>query len=215
MAKTKRFFAERILMELQNDNRNIDFKINERQVFVVLDETVNELAAASYFENWKLSGAGIDEGFITTFEPVTVIDQANGNLSYFDFPCNYAALPMNRGIDEIYPLKYNTTHQSAVVVLSHSDYRLYQNNPARGFEGRLYGYPKGMRFYFGTCEVTKKYGASFGVRLVVKDSSQIGNDEWYPIPSNVEKLVIDTCIEKLLKRRMAPIDRVRDNVDQP
>jgi hypothetical protein len=213
--KTKRQYSERCIIELQNDNRNIDFKIDERQVFLALDQVVNEMAAASYFENWKLSGAGIDEGFITTFEPITVVDQADGKVSYFDFPCNYAALPKNRGIDEIYPLKYNTTHQSAVVVLSHSDFRLYQNNPARGFEGRLYGYPQGMRFYFSTCEVTKKYGPQFGVRLVVKDSSQISNDEWYPIPANIENLLIETVVKKLLERRMTPVDRVRDNVDQP
>lgn len=211
--KTKRQYSERILIRLQNDHRNIDFKINERQVFLMMDEVVNSLAADNYFANWKLSGAGIDEGFITTFEPVSITDPSDGNYSYLDIPCNYAALPKNRGIDGVYPLKYTTTNQQSVIIMSHMEYRQFMNNPARGMEGRLWGFLKGMRLTFGTCEVGKKYGRDWGVRLVVRDSSQIGNDQWYPIPSDFEEDLIERVVEKLLGKRATPTDSVRDNKD--
>jgi hypothetical protein len=212
--KTKRQYSERILIRLQNDHRNIDFKINERQVFLMMDEVVNAMATDNYLANWKLTGAGIDEGFITTFEPVTITDPVDGNYSYLDIPSNYAALPKNRGIDGIYPLKYTTTNQQSVIILSHMEYRQFMNNPARSMEGRLWGYLKGMRLTFGKCEVGKKYGPQWGVRLVVRDSSTIANDQWYPIPSDVEEEMIEKVVEKLLGKRATPTDSVRDNKDQ-
>lgn len=213
--KTKKWYTHQIMNELENDKLNFDFKIDEREVFIRVDAIVNELAKNNYLENWKLSGAGIDEGFITTWEPIIVTDQPNGNPSYLTIPSNYAALPKNRGIDEVYPLRYNTTHQSSVVILSHTDFRLYQNNPAGGMQGRLFGYLKGMQLIFGTCEVGKKYGNNFGVRLVVKDSGQIANDELYPIPADIEQTVIDTAVAWFKKRILTPTDEVRDNKNEP
>lgn len=210
--KTKRQFAEQILNELQDDYRNIDFKIDEREVFLRMDAVVNEMASKNYFENWKMAGATIDEGFITTWEPVTVVDQENGNPSYFIFPSNYPALPKNGGIAEIYPLRWVTENQSPVVILSHEDYRRYINNPARSFSGRLAGYPKGSRFYFTKCKVKSEYG-DMGVRLAVRDSSVIGNNEVYPIPSDRENELVATLVEWFRNRRLQPTDSVRDNKD--
>lgn len=212
--KTKRQYSDRVMFRLKNDHRNIDWKIDERQLFLMLDEVVNSLAADNYFSNWRLTGAGIDEGFITTFEPVSVVDPGNGLFSYIDIPCNWAALPKNRGIDGIYPLKYTQGSTQSVIVMSHMDYRQFMNNPARGMEGRLFGFLKGMRLTFGICDVGKKYGTNFGVRLVVRDSSQIGLDQWYPIPSDFEDDVIDRVVEKLIGKRLTPTDSVRDNKDQ-
>lgn len=212
--KTKRQYAERAIVQLQNADRNIDFKIDERQVFLIMDSVANRMAADNYFSNWKLTGATIDEGFITTFEPVTIIDPADGNFSYLDIPSNYAALPRNRGIDGVYPMKYKTSNQQSVIVMSHMEYRQFMNNPARGMAGRLYGYLKGMRLIFGECGVGKKYGTQWGVRLVVRDSSLIGNDQWYPIPADKEEEFIDAVVEKLMIRRDQPTDTVRDNNDK-
>lgn len=212
--KTKRQYSDRIIFRLQNDHRNIDFKIDERHVFLMMDEVVNSLAADNYFSNWRLTGAGIDEGFITTFEPVTVTDPGDGIFSYLDIPCNWAALPKNRGIDGVYPLKYAKQTPQSTIIMSHMEYRQFMNNPARGMEGRLWGYLKGMRLTFGTCDVGKKYGTEFGVRLVVRDSSQIGIDEWYPIPSDFEDDLVNQVVEKLIAKRLTPTDSVRDNKDQ-
>lgn len=210
--RTKSFYAERVLNALQNDFRNIDFKIDEREIFLDIDAVVNELAAKSYFENWKLAGGSIDEGFLTTWEPVTVVDQENELPSYFVFPSNYAVLPRNEGINQIYPIRFNTENQSPVVVISHADYRRYLNNPARGFGGRLAGYPKGDRFYFIGCKIKKNFG-DMGVTLVVRDSGAIGDDDPYPIPSDKEDDIINRVIEMYRSRRMQPTDSVRDNKD--
>lgn len=210
--RTKSFYAEQVIRSLQNDERNIDFKIDEREVFLDLDSVINELAAKSYFENWKLCGGSIDEGFLTTYEPMTVVDQENGLPSYIELPSNYAALPRNAGINQAYPIRWDTTNQAPVVIISHEDYRRYNNNPARGFGGRLVAYPKGNRLYFTSCGVKKNYG-DMGLVLVVRDSGAIGDDDPYPIPADKEDEVISRVTEMYRKRRLQPTDSVRDNKD--
>lgn len=216
--KTKKWYAEQVLRELQNDERNIDFKIDPREVFVRLDSIVNALARESYFENWKLSGTGVDEQYITTWDgdsAIIVVDQTDGKPSYFEFPVNYADLPRNRGIDEIWPQKYSKNNHP-VVIMTHRDVRLYSNNMAGNLQGRLGGYVQGNRFYFSNpdngCKVKAKYG-NMGLRLVVRDSSQIANDQPYPIPADKEDRIVEMLVQWFRERRDQPTDKVRDSND--
>jgi len=212
--KTKQFYAQQVILLLQNDFPNIDTKIDERLVFLSIDEVVNELAKKNYFENWKMgAGAMFDEQFITTWDEIEVIDQPNSLHSYFTFPSNYVGVGMNEGIVDIIPIKYRTSNQSAVIVTSMSDYYRYRSNPAGNMQGRLFGYPKGMKFEFGTCDVKKKYGNMI-VRLAIRDSGMIPYDQPYPIPADKEGEVIMTALAVYRDRRKEPADTIRDNKDQ-
>jgi hypothetical protein len=215
MIGSKRWFAQQVLIELQNDKPNIDFKIDEREVFNRMDAEVNQMARTSFFDNWKFSSANLDEQFLTRWDDdnaLTVVDVANGQPSYLDLPAAWVDLPRNRGIDEIWPLERGEYNQS-VVITSHRDLRSYQNNKAGNMQGRLFGYPKGRRFVFGESNVSKKYGEKFGVSLVIRDSSQIGYDEVYPIPADKQKALIMILVAWFRSRREQPTDRVRDSND--
>jgi hypothetical protein len=211
--KTKRWFSEQILTELNNQHLNIDNKIDERDVYLRMDATVNELASKNYFENWRLSGYGVDNQFTTTFF-VTVIDRAAEALpSYFAFPANYAALPRNGGIVEVWPRKWSKTDQSPVVVMDHQDIRRYNSNPAGNMQGRISGCPLWPNFVFKDCGVGAKYGFDFGITLVIRDSSVIAFDAPYGIPADKENYVIATCVEWYRIKKQVPQDSVRDNKD--
>lgn len=210
---TKRYYAQRVILGLQNDYPNLDFKIQEREVFPVIDDIVNRQAETDYFDNWKFTGQSIDEQFITQWDEIDVVDQEDEKPSYFEFPSNYAALPNNRGIDEIWPLKFQIGGKDhSVVIMSHADYRRYKNMYAGGLEGRLGGYPQGTKFYFTTCGVKKKYG-NMGLRLVVRSSADIAIDAPYPIPSNRVEEVIQMAIKYFVMKRLEPTDQVRDKKD--
>ena len=210
---TKRYYAQRVILALQNDYPNLDFKIQEREVLPVIDGVVNRMAEQDYFDNWKFSGQGIDEQFITTWEEIEVTDENDEKPSHFTFPSNYAALPNNRGIDEIWPLKFQIGGKDhSVVIMTHADYRRYKNLQAGSLEGRLGGYPQGDKFYFTTCGVKKKYG-NVGLRLVVRSSADIAIDAPYPIPSNRVDEVIQETIKYFILKRLQPTDEVRDKKD--
>lgn len=210
--KTKKYYADRVISALQNAYPNIDFKIQEREVFLVIDDIVNSLAKANFFENWKFGNQMIDEQYTTTWDgdaAITVVSPVN-QLSYIELPANYAALPMNRGIEEVWSLNYE---YGSVKIIQHRDLRLYKNNMAGNLQKQLGGYPQGTRFYFSETQVDKNYSSRFGVRLVIRDSSQISLTSPYPIPSSAEEEVIGKAIIYFMNKRLQPTDTIRDGND--
>lgn len=213
MIKSKKYYAQRVILGLQNDWPSQDWKMDERLVFPVLDDVVNGFAEQNYFDNWKMCGESIDEGFVTTWDGIEVTDGENEMPSYFTFPSNYAALPNNAGIIGVIPEKFQMRGEdAAVVVLTYEQWLKYKNMPAGSFQGRPAGYPKGSRFIFTSCGVKKKYG-SMTVRLAVRNASDIANDQPYGIPSNFEDRVIKAVMEVFVTRRLMPTDQVRDKKD--
>jgi hypothetical protein len=218
--KTKRLYAERVKDRLLNQYQNSDLKIDERFIFLALDSVVNSLARKSYFDNWKLTGAGVDAQFLTFWDgatALTVVDDNNGNPSYFELPVNYADLPKNGGINEIWMQKYGKTNHS-VVIIDHRDVRRYSENMAGNVQGRLSGYVQGTRFVFNNpnngCKIKAQFGNA-GLALVVRDSSLIALDAPYPIPSSAEEEIVEKVYRMYVEKRMMPIDKVRDTNDQP
>jgi hypothetical protein len=221
MIKSKVFYAERVIRSLQNDYPNIDWKIDEREVFPFLDDVVNMLAAKGYLDNWKRgNGAAIDEQYITEFADIEIVDpkdedgEPTGALSYLALPGNYVDLPNNRGIDEVYPQEVTQNNQQSVVVISHNDYRRYANNMAANSQGRLTAFVKGRQLVFTECSVGAKYGDKFTIRLVIRDASQIDDDAPYPIAANMEGIVVEMVTKQFYDKRMQPTDIVRDKNDR-
>jgi hypothetical protein len=213
--KTKTYYAERIVNGLQVAVPDIDWKIDQRDIFTQLDAVVNAEAKAGFLSNWKAGMPGVSENFITTWEGLEVTDQANSAPSYFTLPVNFADLPGEQGIQEVWPTKWQPDGKNhSVVILEHRDVRLMANTLAGNFQLRLAGYPQSDKFYFTTCDVKKKYG-TMNIRLVVRDSSIISTTEPYPIPADREEDIIQRCIDFFRQKRMLQPDKVRDKQDQP
>lgn len=210
--KTKKYFADRIILALQNAYPNIDFKIQDREVFLAVDDIVNAMAKDNYFENWKTGMATIDDQYTTTWDgdSAIAVTDPEDQLSYLELPASYAALPMNRGVDEVWP---NNFEYGSVKIISHRDLRLYKNNMAGNLQGELGGYPQGSRFVFNQCDVGKNFSETFGVRLVIRDSSQISITAPYPIPSDQVEEVIKRGVLFFTQKRFQVTDTVRDKND--
>lgn len=213
MIRSKKYYAERVLTDLQDAFRNADFKINVREVFLVLDDIVNSMATQNYFANWKIvGGPQLDEQFITTWDGDNAIDviDVDDQPSYINFPSNYAALPMNGGIIEVWPMNYEF---GSVRLMNHSDIRRTRRLMSGNLQQELGGYPKGSVFTFNQCDVAKNYSQKFGVRLAIRDSTAISETAPYPIPSDLEETVINRAVMKFKERRMSPTDLIRDKND--
>lgn len=217
--RTKWSYAESVIAELQNDYPGRDLKIDPREVLLRLDAMVNNMAKQGYIENWKMGhGANVDEQFITTWENVVVTDPANGLPSYFTIPANYVALPRNGGIEQVYFMNpytgSKTRYFDPIIITSMRDVAAYRNNMASGLEGRVSGYPKGRTFYFFKGGIFAKYG-NVGIRLVIRDSSAIGDGDPYPLAADIEAQVIAELVQWFRERRAQPTDTIRDANDKP
>lgn len=215
MAKTRVWFGEQVLNELQNSLRNSDEKIDIREVYIRLDALVNQRARAGYFENWKLRLQGVDESYVTTWETVTVTDQSHGQLSYLTLPTCPVELPNNEGIVEICPKKYYLTgNNHSVIIMSRERYRSYNSGMAASMQGRLAGYRQGMQFIFTQDNVKKQYGDML-VRLAIRDSSFLSDTDVYPIPADKEQEIIAELVKWFMDRKNRQPDLIRDGIDQP
>lgn len=211
--KTKKFYAEQAIIGLQNDYPNIDFKITLQEVYIIIDNVVNAMAKDNYFENWKLYGAAIDEAFVTTWDgdnALTVVDP-DELPSYIVFPANYVALPKHAGINEVWPINYE---YGSVRIMDHGDVRRTRKLMSGNLQNELGGYPKGSVFEFNQVGVGKNFSETFGMRLVVHDSSLIAIDVPYPIPADMEDEVIRRVKITLQQKRLSPTDTVRDKNDK-
>lgn len=213
MARTKKYFADRVLLGLQDSpGFNIDWKIQPREIFFIVDDIVNSLAKQNYIENMKLFGGNTDEQFITTWSgdtAITVVDPED-QPSYIVLPAQYVALPMNGGIAEVWPENYE---YGAVKIMRHEDVRRTRKLMSGNLQHELGGYPVGNKFVFNQVSVGKNFSDKFGVRLVIRDSSAIGETDAYPVPADLEEQVIQRAIEFCLKKRVSPTDTIRDQND--
>lgn len=215
--KTKRLYSQIVQNEIRRKYPNADSLVREQEIWLRMDQLVNRLAKQSYFDNWAFTGGHADEQYITTWadeNAIQVVDQPHGKPSYLILPSNYADIPRNGGIEEIWPMTYSGGSNS-VVVMSHRDYRRYQTNKAGNMQGRLYGYPEGRKFIFGKANVATDYSEKFGVRLMIRDSSMIDLDAPYPLPSSAEQAIIDQLIAYFSAKLLQPMDAVRDGNEQP
>lgn len=210
--KTKKYFADRIILALQNAYPNIDFKIQDREVFLAVDDIVNAMAKDNYIENMKLFGANTDEGFITTWDgenALTVVDEED-KQSYLVMPATFAALPMNNGIVEVWSTDYEF---GSVRIRRHEDVRRTRTLMSGNMQGELGGYPRGNLFVFDQVDVGKNFSETFGMRGVIKDSSAIGITDPYPIPGNLVEEVINKAVMFFTQKRFQVTDTVRDGND--
>lgn len=212
MITTKKLISDKVIDRLQNDYPNIDFKIQPRDVFLVVDDIVNALAKTNYIENFKLYG-GIDEGFITTWDgesAMVVVDPEN-QPSYFTLPAIPVALPMNGGFREIWPLNYE---YGAVKIRMHEDIRRTRRLMSGNMQGELSGCPKYPVFEFDQMEVRKNYSETFGLRMVIKDSSAISENAPYPIAADLVEQVVQRAYLYFQEKRISPTDTIRDKNDK-
>lgn len=213
--KSKLYFSELVLLELNSQFRNRDEKIDQRDVIIRLDQIVNEGAKLGIFESWNLGERSIDDLFITTWDGrlnswLAITDVSDTGESYFTLPSNYVVLPRNGGIVQVYLEK---NYFDPIAILSAPEAITIRNTMAGNLEGRLGVYVRGGRVYFkGRQDIGAKFGGA-GVQLVIRDASAIADDAPYPIDAAQEKMVIAQAVEWFRNRNNQGADKVRESVN--
>jgi len=215
--KTRLWFAEQILIQLNEGLRNRDEKIDPRECYVIIDQLINQAARQGFLENWKLGNGQIDELWITRFDEITITDPPNKAPSYFALPASYVNLPRLQGINSVTFMNSFTSvkkkYFDTVHIISANDAVTYRGNMAGSLQGRLSVYPKGGNMVFNTGNVGTTYG-NVSIALVITDSSSISDTAPLIIPADIEASIITQAIEYFKARRALPVTTIRDNVDK-
>lgn len=216
--RTKLYYGEQVLLELSSQLRNRDEKIELREAIIRIDAIVNQFARDGILLNWKMGYTNsIGDQFVTTWEFLTVTDPANGEPSYVALPSHYVELPDNRGIDQVYFQNsfsaVKKKYFDPIIIRSYKAFATYRNNRAGRMEGRISCAPKNGNLVFDRGNINATYGP-IGLRMVVRDSSEIADDAPYPIAADQEQLIISTCVDWFRARQSQRPDLIRDDVNK-
>jgi hypothetical protein len=215
MIQTKKKIADRVISRLQNAYPNIDFRaIRMPYVYVIVDDIINSLARQNYFQNWKLTMAGLDECFITTWEGDAGIDVVDPeeDQSYIELPATPVALPMNNGVQEVWPQNFE---YGSVRLRQHSEIRRTRNLMSGNMQGELGGCLVGTKFKFDQTDVGKNFSQKMNLRLAVKDSTAIAENAPFPVAADLLEEIIERAYIYLSGKREELTDTIRDSNDGP
>lgn len=215
--KTKLWYSEQVLNQLQDGFRNRDEKFDQREILVQFDNVINRMAKENYLENWKLGVCGVDDLWTTKFDNIVVNDPDDEGPSWVTIPASYVILPRGTGIQEVtFVNDFETVTKkyfSTVYIVSEKDAISYRRNPAGSMQGGISVFPRGGKLYFSSGMIGSTYG-NVSISLVIKDSTAISDSAPYPIPANVEAQAISECVQWFLMRRSLPETAVRDGKDK-
>jgi len=213
--KNKLWYAEQVRNSLADGLVNRDIKIDFREIFLQLDNLVNEYAKLNFFENWKFGTGTVDDAWIVDFSPIQVTDQLNAN-SFFTLPSsNYVTLPKGQGLNAVYFTNTNGLKKryfKPVVIKQFNDVASYRSSMAGDNQGRISCYVKNRIVYFDRGKIDQMYG-TVGVRLVLRDASMLSDTDVYPVPAEYENVIISRCVDFFMARRLKTADLIRDNND--
>ncbi len=216
--RTKLYYGEQVLNELSSQLLNRDFKIDIREAIIRIDAIVNAFAREGILQNWKVGSTNnIEDAFTTTWEWITVTDPTNGEPSYFQIPAHYVQLIDNRGIEQVYFQNsfsaVKKKYFNPVIIRSYKNVAAYRTNRAGNMEGRLSCSPKNGYLVFNKGNINATYGP-VGIRLIVRDSSAIADDAPYPLPADMEQIVIAAAVQWFRERQAQKSDLIRDDVNK-
>ncbi len=216
--RTKLFYGEQVLLELNSQLRNRDEKIDIREAIIRIDAIVNQFAKDGILLNWRAGFTNsIEDQYTTTWENLSATDPANGEPSYVQIPAHYVQLPDNRGIEQVYFMNsYNAIKKkyfNPVIIRSYKSFAAYRNNRAGRLEGRISCAPNDGYLVFDRGNIDATYGP-LAIRLIVRDSSAIADDAPYPIAADQEQMIIQAAVQWFRERNAQRPDLIRDDVNK-
>jgi len=198
--RTKKFLANQIIRLIQqyDIDRNIEYTYGD--IFAYMDSIVNELARASFFENWKLDNKTVDSQFTVFFRDIPVYYDNSRNESYSLLPTKYNSLAEGAGIDFI------GTNKEQFLPVPRNFNAMYSNNPAYNLLGQTGYYTdndQDLKVFF-TRNLVQAGAANVNMRLVIADSSVIDDEAIYPIPPEYEQTVINRVLALFIPSNPSP-----------
>lgn len=199
--RTKRGYAEQ-LIKMMYPNATNEAKITLAEAALVLGQARDYFIKAGLFENMQLDGAYINADWLSVYENVQVAYDEERCRGYLYLPTRVLSLPNNLGVYEVKPCGADR----AYVPITPTYGTMFGTSAVKELEGIGSYYLLQDRLIFPTQTPPKKVDL-----LLVSLSEDIGDDEYFPIPSTKEPLIYELAIKQLSLHRQAPEDTTINN----
>lgn len=210
---TKLKIASEILRILANGDRLYEYKVDEREIAIQIDQWRSKLIEEEYLQNEAIGRKMIPSEYIVSYTNFALLDD-NG-LKYIILPARPIKLPEDKGILTV------TTRQEPsnfFVPIYNGHFGLGAGLEAGNMENKCGYYPEGKRLYF-TGNTNKLYIDDFPTNLpkdivvkLIPDSQDIGIGAELPISAGMEAEIVTRIVQARAPYLSIPQDKTIDQV---
>jgi hypothetical protein len=197
---TKKYLANQIIRLIQQYDIDRTIVYTYGDILAYMDSITNELARASFFENWKADSKSVDSQFTVYFRNVPVYYDNERKEAYSLLPAKYVSLPEGAGVDFI------GTNKEQFLPVPRNFNAMYGNNPAFGLLGQTGYYTdndQDLKVFY-TKNLVQAGATNVNMRLVIADSSVIDEEAIYPIPPEFEQTLISRVLQLFIPSNPNP-----------
>jgi hypothetical protein len=202
---TKNILAEQIQRRISGGDVSDDSEFDPREIILFIEQALAVLVKDSFITMLRVDETVVGAQYISSFMNVEVVESPCLKLSYSIVPRGYIDLHSDRGIHQISLME---DQENSFVPVRNGSTALYSKSSAGRLEGRTSYYPEGARVYYNK-NLNKDGIVKVLIKLIVPSPSDLGNDDPYPIGTDMELPVILKVLE--LMGIAPPTDDVNDS----
>lgn len=207
MATTKRQLAEQILRILHGGDISEDAQIDERELFINIDQVRAKLIKEEIVANKKSGILDISGDYISSYEDLTIVKDDKKNLYYSVIPVKYVILPDDIGL---YQVSLMQGQESPFIRVANGTMGLFSGLHAFHLGGRVgYWVEKDRVYYHNFSDKLKD--SKILLKLVASVEDFNPNEE-LPIPADRELELLQQVLQIYGVHTQVPQDKKNDNV---
>lgn len=160
---------------------------------------------------WAMYSAGEDliwDGMLSSYKDNTV-SKEDDCLFYLDLPAKPLYLPKNAGIYSVISSKDRTFD---IIPVPPTFSIMYKGSQALHLDGNMGYYQEGNRIYIIGSNITEYSKIDL---LLIAQSEDIGSDEYFPFPADMENEIIRIAVQQFSPTVTIPEDRGDNSRDEP
>ncbi len=210
---TKLKLASKILRILAGGDRGKDFKIDEREIALDIDQFRSQFIEEEYAQNELLGRQMIPAEYIRPYRALPLL--ADSGQKYLELPARPIKLPNDKGIYAISPLN---EPGNIFIPIYNGHSPLGYGLESSWLENRCGYYPEGKRIYF-VGNTDKLYQnndplqmpKAFNVKIII-DSQDIGIGEELPLAAGMEARIMAAIFQTRFPGLGITQDKIDDEV---
>lgn len=208
IAYTKKMLVQRLRQHLANDYPNDEFSISEREMLLYIDQALAFNVVGQVYAGAKVLGTlEVPEGFLTTYELATLVQNSVTGDWYATLPQPPISLPLGYSITRAYfaDATNGVSQEILPIKAKRAAYRNLMPRPA-GAEYRI----NGSVMYITANDGQPLFNYTVYVEMIKTRTDSI--DEVLQMPDDAIEWVFNNVFQKCVQRFQMPKDVILDDI---